>query len=227
MRSHQIAGAYRRVWDSFCRSNTTEDGRHDTEHWRAHTSPYAACVVRVNAADLQPGLGLLRASLDHVAGTRLHPDHFFHIMLQELGFVVDHPAHPDEVSPARLEEFAMAAIEPVSMLLPLTVTLGGANAFHDAVFLEIGGAEIFAQLHARLFELAAIPAIPAFPYLPHCTIAHFDGAASPAEAARVLEPWRTEIFGAFTLAEVEVVTLDPTEPYPHLESYAVIPLGTC
>ncbi len=217
--------AYERVWEAFQRSDSTADGRHDTPYWRSHSGPYAACVVRVSAEDLQPGLAVLRRQLSELQGVRLHPDHFLHIMLQELGFVVATPQQPDEISETRLEEFAQSIVEAISSTRSLPVTLGGVNSFQDAVFLDIRGGSPLARLHERLFDLAALSTMPSYSYLPHCTIAHYDGTTPHDEALSLLTPWRTELIGQFVITEAEIVTLDPQDPYPELNSYAVIPFG--
>jgi 2'-5' RNA ligase len=174
---------------------------------------------------MQPGLDALRRDLAALGGARLHPDHFLHIMVQELGFVVDTPGRLDEISAARLEEFAQAATTPVSELRPFPLVLGGANSFQDAAFLDIRGGDPLARIHGRLFDLAAIPHAPDYPYLPHCTIAHYDGTLPTRSAVAALAPWRETVFGGFTVSELEIITLDPSQPYPAMASYAVIPLG--
>lgn len=224
MKSADLIQAYDRVWSAFSEGTETADGRHDTQRWRAHADPFAACIVRVNAGDLGPGFGLLRRDLTHLHGVRQHPDHFMHIMLQELGFVVDDPYARDEISSGRLEEFAQAAIEPASSTSTFKVTMGGVNAFQDAIFLEVGSGAGLTLLHERLFELAAVPGVPDFTYVPHSTIAHFDGTASHAAALKAIAPWRREKLGEFVIDEIEVVLIDTGQPYPVLESFAVIPL---
>ena len=216
---------YERVWEAFQRSQTTADGRHDTPYWRAHSDPYAACVVRVPAEALQPKLTVLRRQLAQLPGVRPHPDHFLHIMLQELGFVVETPRHPDEISTARLEEFAQSIVELISSTRAWSVSLGGVNSFQDAIFLDVRGGGPLSRLHERLFDLAALPTLPSYSYLPHCTIAHYDGTTPPEEAHSLLAPWRNEFIGDFVISEAEIVTLDPNEPYPELSTYAVIPFG--
>jgi 2'-5' RNA ligase len=146
-------------------------------------------------------------------------------MLQELGFVVPHPSRRDEISADRLEEFAQSAIDPVSSTSLFQIALGPVNAFEDAVFLETGGGARLKKLHSRLFELAAIPSEPDYPYLPHCTLAHFTGVSSTASAVAALTPFRSASLGSLQITEVEIVTMDASEAYPVLESYAVIPLG--
>ena len=217
---------FQRVWEAFEKSQCTLDGRHDTPHWRAHEGPYAACIVRVPSGVLEPGLTALRGTMAELQGVRLHPDHFLHIMLQELGFVVEFPRRTDEISEARLEEFAQSVIEPIWSTPAFSIELGGANSFQDAAFLEARHGAPFARLHERLFDLAALPTVPSHSYLPHCTIAHYDGS-TPAEEARFrLAPWRDVVFGEFAIVEAEIVTLDPGEPYPELVTYAAIPFGS-
>lgn len=221
----ELQSSYRRVWEAFTRTPSTADGRHDTPRWRGSTGPYAACIVRVPAELLYPQLAGIRDHLQDLSEVRVHPDHFLHIMLQELGFVVPHPSRRDEISADRLEEFAQSAIDPVSSASPFQIELGPVNAFEDAVFLETGGGARLSKLHSRLFELAAIPSEPDFPYLPHCTLAHFTGVSSTAAAVAALTPYRSEPLGVLQVTEVEIVTMDAAEPYPVLESYAVVPLG--
>jgi 2'-5' RNA ligase len=222
----RLSITFQRVWEAFQRSESTLDGRHDTAHWRAHDGPYAACMVRVPAEALQPNLTAVRGKLGALGGVRLHPDHFLHIMLQELGFVVESPRRPDEISPARLEEFAQTVVEPISSTRAFSVKLGGANSFQDAVFLDVRGGGRLARLHERLFDLAAMPTVPSYSYLPHCTIAHYDGSTAPDAAYSALAPWRNEVFGEFAITEAEIVTLDPHDAYPELATYAAIPFGS-
>ena len=221
----RLSISFQRVWEEFQRSKSTVDGRHDTARWRAHDTPYAACIIRIHAAVLNPGLAILRGKLAELGGVRLHPDHFLHIMLQELGFVVEVPRQPDEISTARLEEFAQTIVEPIANTRAFSVSLGGANSFQDAVFLDVRGARPLARLQERLFDLAAMPTVPSYSYLPHCTIAHYDGSTPCDEAVSALAPWRNEVLGEFAISEAEIVTLDPHEAYPELVTYAAIPFG--
>ena len=108
---------------------------------------------------------------------------------------------------------------------PFQIDLGPVNAFEDAIFLETGGGARLSKLHSRLFELAAIPSEPDFPFLPHCTVAHFTGVSSTANAVAAISPFRSASLGTLQITEVEIVTMNAAEPYPALESYAVIPLG--
>lgn len=225
MTPETLSAAYRLVWEAFCADTWTADGRHDTSEWRSRAGPFALCVVRVPTAAIQPALDHIRGDLTQVGGLRMHPDHFLHMTLQELGFVVDEPKRPDEITPNRLEEFVQSAVAPAAAAGAFAVELGGTNSFQDAVFLEARGAARLVQLHEQLLDLAGTPRRAAFPYLPHCTIGHYDGTASVAAAVEAIAPWREARFGTLDITEIEIVTLDPSQSYPPLESYAVIPFG--
>ncbi len=216
--------AYRRVWQTFRTFDRLADGRHDTIDWRSHEGCYAVCVIRVPTPLLQPSLDGCRAALAAYPWVRLHPDHFLHVTLQELGFVCDNPERPDEITPARLDEFALAAAGPVGERDAFDLILGGVNSFQDAAFLDVDDGGHCARLHGRLFELAAIPRAPRFAYLPHATIAHYTRDAPVDNMAADLARWRDVPFGAFRVSQVEIVTLRLDQSYPPLEPYAIIPL---
>jgi len=215
--------AFRRVWQTFRSFQTLADGRHDTVDWRSHDGVYAVCAVRVPAEKLQPTLEECRAAVGRFPFARIHPDHFLHITLQELGFVCDRPNRVDEIAPARLEEFAAAAADAIGDWPPFTIHLGGVNSYQDAAFLDVHDRGRCAELHLRLNEVAAVPHLSRFAYLPHSTIAHYTAAVPSAGLAGALAPWRDVRFGSFSVTAVEIVTLRVEEPYPALEPYAIIP----
>ena len=217
--------AFPKVWESFAELDTLTDGRHDTPEWRSHAGVFAVCLIRVPAAALLPELDALRQSMAALPAVRLHPDHFLHISLQELGFVSDHPQQADEISPGELEEFVSLAAAPLGERPPFTLTLGGANSFHDAPFLEVHDEEHSSRIHQRLFEIAAGRRSIRYPYLPHVTVGHYTAATPAAPVIQALAPWRTAQFGQFDVTEVEIATIATDEPYPQLQPYAVFPLA--
>lgn len=216
--------AFPKVWESFAELDQLADGRHDTAEWRSHRGVFAVCLIRVPAAALQPELARLQRDLATLPAVRIHPDHFLHISLQELGFVTDDPQQADEITPAALEEFVTMAAAPVGERPPFSVTLGGANSFRDAPFLEVHDDEECGRLHQRLFEISANQRSAGFPYLPHVTIGHYTEPAEPAQALALLSAWRHIQLGTFEVTEVEIATLVTDEPYPEFQPFAVFPL---
>jgi 2'-5' RNA ligase len=224
--SRQQEAAYRRVWQAFRSYDHVADGRHDTEDWRSHPGIWAGVIVRVPADTLQPSLDELRDALHTYPYIRIHPDPFLHIMLQELGFDCEKPDRRDEITPARLDEFIEAASQALAEAPAFDIRLTGANAFQDAVFLDVQDRGHCARLHTRLRELAAVPTVPKYAYLPHTTIAHFTADAPIDHLPGLIAQWRDRRFGEFAVTEIEVITLRLDEPYPALESYATFPLVT-
>lgn len=217
--------AYPKVWESFCSLDRLADGRHDTPEWRSHDGVFAVCLIRVPRAALGPELASCQEALRGLPDIRVHPDHFLHIALQELGFVTATPQHPDEITPAALEEFVSMASSPISERPPYTIVVGGTNSFEDAAFLEVHDDEESSRLHQRLFEIAAIQQSPRFPYLPHVTIAHYTGPAPAAPVSVALADWKDVQFGEFVVTEIELATMATDEPYPRFQPFAVFPLS--
>lgn len=217
--------AFRRVWQTFRTFPRLADGRHDDADWRSHDGDYAVCVVRIPVSAIAAPLAACRATLAAHPYVRLHPDGFLHLTLQELGFVCDDPARPDEITPGRLEELATAAAGALASRPPFRIDLGGINSFQDAAFLDVHDDGSCGRLHARLFELTAIARAPRYAFLPHVTVAHYTAAVPNHGLAASLTPWRDVRFGSLLVPAVEIVTLRVDEPYPPLEPYALIPLS--
>ncbi len=216
--------AFPKVWESFCELDQITDGRHDTPEWRARGGVFAVCIIRVPEQILDPAFELLQRAMEALPNLRIHPSHFLHISLQELGFVTDDRQQAAEITPAELEEFVTIAAGPIGERPPFRVSLGSANSFQDAPFLEAHDDEHLSRLHQRLFEMTATQRSPRFPYLPHATIGHYTGAAPADAAIELLSNWRSTQFGEFDVSEVEIATLVTDEEYPAFQPYAVFPL---
>lgn len=217
--------AYPRVWDMFRKLDAVVDGRHDTPTWRSQGGVFAVCLYKIPASALQPSLERLRHDLAAVPGLRLHPDHFLHVSLQELGFVKDAPHRVDEITPAALEELVINAVGPISERAPFTVRLGGANSFQDALFLEVHDDENSSRIHKRLFDVLVSQRPSEFAYLPHVTLGHYTEPGSATAAIDVLSNWRSTHFGEFEVTEIEIATLSTDEPYPEFQPFAIFPLN--
>ncbi len=217
---------FRRVWQNLRSVSTVQDGRHDTEHWRSHTGKFAICCVRVPASALGPELTDVRAALRSLPFARLHPDHFLHIAIQEIGFLNDSPEHRDELSPADLDEFIGMAERPVTEFAPFEITLGGVNSFSDAAFLDVHDGGWLSRIHRRLRDFAIVPVDARYPYLPTLTIAHYVDIAPIGRLPAMLSEWRDTTFGSFIVRDVDIVLLSSHEAYPRLEVAHTFALGT-
>ena len=217
--------AYKRHWQAFSRYPTLADGRHDDESWRAHSGRFACCLIRIPAHALQPRLNQLRAELASDGKVRLHPDHFLHIMIQEIGFTTTNPSRSDELSFDRFDELTTAFTSALKDISAFEITASAVNSFEDAAFLEVQDGARCSAVHARLREVAAVPMIPRYAYLPHITIAHYLGSYDSMDTLKTLQQFRTGEFGVFPVTEVEIATLRVDIDYPPIHSVRKIPLS--
>jgi 2'-5' RNA ligase len=218
-------GAYRRLWQAFVRYPTLADGRHDDATWRAHNGRFACCLIRVPADQLQPELNRLRGALTRTDEVRLHPDHFLHIMVQEIGFICRKPSKPDEISIERFDELVSALSTALGDMSAFETTFAYANSFEDAAFIEVhdgGGCE---AIHRRLREVAAVPMIPRYAFLPHLTVAHYLGDFDSYPTVKALQQFRDVAFGSFHVTEVEIATLRVDIDYPPIYTSRKLILG--
>ena len=206
-RARRQNAAYRRIWEAFERYPTLADGRHDDKVWRDHSGLFACCMVRIPVASIKPALDELRRGLMDLSVARLHPDGFLHVMLQEIGFVTIAPVKHDELTPARFDELRTAIGSVSKDVGPFQMSVGGANSFQDAPFLEVRDDGACNLIHSRLRELAAVPIIPRYPYLPHVTIGHYVGDFDPIPTIALLRTFRETEFGSFEVDAIELATL--------------------
>lgn len=208
--------AYRRVWQHLRLVTHVADGRHDTPEWRQHDGDVVLCCVRIPPGALSPLIEDVREVLGRYSFVRLHPDHFLHIPVQELGFLTDRPKARDGVTPARLREMIAQAEVPISDFAPFPIALGGVNSFVDAAFLDVHDNGWLGRIHRRLLDFVAIPPDQRFSYLPQVTIAHYTGRAPIGNLPATLAPWRDQPFGGFQVTSIDIVRLRTDEPYPEL-----------
>ena len=216
---------YRRIWQNLRQVTEVQDGRHDGPEWRSREGRFALCCVRIPPGTLSIEFARLRNALAGFPFVRLHPDAFLHIPIQELGFVTDTPAQRDELTPARLQEFIAAAQHPVVEFPRFAISLGGANSFVDAAFLDVHDGGWLSRIHRRLLDFVVIPPDMRFPFLPHATIAHYTRSAPVANLPAVLADWRDQTFATFEATHVEIVLLDTSTPYPEMETVQAFELG--
>src|SRR5919107_4397906 len=95
---------YEAVWDRFVRERRLEFGGHNDPSWQEGHRYSASLVVPGDASRFHERLEPMREALRPFSFVSLHPDHFMHITLILLGFLVDEPEDADEISRGRLRE---------------------------------------------------------------------------------------------------------------------------
>ena len=96
----------------------------------------ASLVIPGEASRFHERIEPLREALRPFPFVSLHPDHFMHITLILLGFLVDEPEGENEISRERLQEIGERARITLSDFPAFTVGLANLNAFPGAAFVE-------------------------------------------------------------------------------------------
>lgn len=217
---------YAEVWERFKRERCLEFGGHTDPEWQDGHALSASLVVPVEAPILQRRLAPLRDALRPFPFVSLHPDHFMHVTLLFLGFLVSKPKAENEVSRERLEELAAEAREVLRSFPAFTAKLANLNAFSGAAFVEVRDGGRLGELREAICERCGLEN-PSGPF--HLTLAYLqapDGTPAPEAFVSTVERYRGWTVGAFRVERVELTLLDlNSSRYPELETLAEIPLG--
>jgi 2'-5' RNA ligase len=216
---------YEALWKRFVHERRLEFGGHNDPSWQEGHRYSASLVVPGNAWRFRERLEPLREALRPFPFVSLHSDHFMHITLVLLGFLVDEPEDGDEISRERLREIEGSAREALSDFPAFTVDLANLNAFPGAAFIEAHDGGKIDALRATLSVGCGLKK-PLGP--PHLTLAYFqapDGTEAPEELVFAIERFRRWPIGEITVDNVEITLLDLSSDYPEPETLARIALG--
>ncbi|HJQ30386.1 MAG TPA: 2'-5' RNA ligase family protein [Rubrobacter sp.] len=213
-----------RVWERFVRERRLEFGGHLDPNWQEGHKLSASLLVRVEASGFHERLEPLREALRPFPFVSLHPDHFMHITLILLGFLVDEPEEDDEVSRERLQEIEVNARMVLSGFPAFTVRLANLNAFPGAAFIEAHDGGLLDGLRDALCVSCGLKKPPG---PPHLTIAYFqapDGTEAPDELISAIARYRDWPLGEMMVENVDMTLLDLRTDYPEPRTLARIPL---
>jgi RNA 2',3'-cyclic 3'-phosphodiesterase len=215
---------YERVWERFVRERRLEFGGHMDPAWQEGHKLSASLMVQVDAARFHERLEPLREALRPFPFVSLHPDHFMHITLVLLGFLVDEPGEEDEISRGRLQEIEHSARTALSDFPAFTVRLANLNAFPGAAFIEAHDGGMLDRLRDALSVGCGLKKPPG---PPHLTISYFqapDGTEAPEELISAVVRYRDWPVGQMIVENVEMTLLDLRSDYPEPRTLAWIPL---
>jgi RNA 2',3'-cyclic 3'-phosphodiesterase len=216
---------YERVWERFVSERRLEFGGHMDPEWQEGHKISASLLIPVEASRFQERLEPLREALRPFPFVSLPPDHFTHITLVHLGFLVDYPEEDDEVSLERLQEIQNSARIVLSNLPAFTVRLANLNAFSGAAFIEAHDGGMIDRLRDALCASCGLKKPPG---PPHLTIAYFqapDGTEAPEELISTIARYKDWPVGEMMVENVEMTLLDLRTDYPEPRTLARIPLG--
>jgi RNA 2',3'-cyclic 3'-phosphodiesterase len=216
---------YESVWERFLCERRLEFGGHKDPAWQAGHRFSASLIVPGEASRFHEWLEPLREALRPFPFVSLHPDHFMHITLVLLGFLVEAPQKESEISRERLREIEERARVALSGFPAFPVRLANLNAFPGAAFIEAHDGGMLDELRAALSVSCGLKK-PAGP--PHLTLAYFqapDGTEAPEGLISAIARYRNWPIGEITVDNVEMTLLDLRSDYPEPKTLARMPLG--
>jgi 2'-5' RNA ligase len=218
-------GTYEEAWKRFVSERRLEFGGHMDPGWSEGRALSASFMIPVEASRFRDGLEPLRDALRPFPFVSLHPDHFMHITLLLLGFLVEEPQEEDEVSRKRLKEIEASARRALSGFPAFTVRLANLNAFPGAAFVEVHDDGMLDRLREVVCASCGLEK-PSGP--PHLTLAYFqapDGTPAPETLISAIARYREWDVGRLGVESVEATVLDLRLDYPEPEILAQMPLG--
>jgi 2'-5' RNA ligase len=217
-------GEYAEMWERFVRERRLEFGGHTDPGWGNGHTLSASLMIPVDASRFRERLEPLRDALRLFPFVSLHPDHFMHITLLLLGFLVEKPEEEDEVSHERLGEIEASVRRALSGFPATEIRLTNLNAFPGAAFVEVRDDGMLNRLREAVRTSCRLKK-PSGP--PHLTLAYFqapDGTPVPEELISVIARYRDWDVGQLAVESVEMTVLDLRLNYPEPETLAQIPL---
>ena len=190
------------VWQRFCQQPTTAGPDPGIrQQWHQGRRWYAVWVVRVAETSVHARMATLADALG--TSIRRIPSSQAHITLFVSGFVCDEPRLDDDVAAAVLlrQRDALAAAD-----LSLSLSVGRANSFSTAAFLEVherGGLS-----RARALLSGQGDELRFGPYHPHVTLGVYRDTRPAAPLAAVLAAGRNWPPVAVRPAALELVVFD-------------------
>ena len=216
---------YAEIWERFKRERRLEFGGHTDPEWQEGHAVSASFVAPIETPHLREGLKPLRDTLRSFPFVSLHPDHFMHLTLLPLGFLVPKPEDENELSRERLEEWEQRAREALVGFPAFELDLANLNVFPGAAFVEARDGGMLEKLRDVVCGRCGLEK-PSGPL--HLTLAYLqeaNGAPASDEFVAAIERYRDWPVGKVSVERVEItlLTLEPS-PYPELETFARIPL---
>jgi 2'-5' RNA ligase len=217
---------YAEIWERFKRKRRLEFGGHTDPEWREGHAVSASLVAPVEAPHLREGLKPLRDALRPFPFVSLHPDHFMHLTLLPLGFLVPEPNAENELSRERLEELEAQAREALVGFPAFEMDLANLNVFPGAAFVEARDGGILEKLRDAVCGRCGIAKTSEPLHLTLAYLQEADGALAPDDFVVAVERYRDWPVGKVSIERVEITLLNlGSSPYPELETFAQIPLG--
>ena len=219
-------GSYEDIRKSFSSDRRLEFGGYMDPGWQGGHSLSACFVVPVEVSRFRERLEPLKEALRPLPYVSLHPDHFMHITLLLLGFLVQEPEDEGDISRERLTEIEGCARGSLAGFPSFPVRLANLNAFPGAAFIETHDEGMFEKLRQEVCRGCGLKSPSG---LPHLTLAYFqapNGTEAPEEIISTIDRYKDWPVGKILVDRVELTVLNLREEYPKTETLAEIFLKT-
>ncbi|MEX1196167.1 MAG: 2'-5' RNA ligase family protein [Dehalococcoidia bacterium] len=156
--------------------------------WTRGRTDYLAFLITAGDRATRDYISRTIERIEGIPGIDPYPEHYWHITIKGVGFLMESPAEPDEVSAAGADGLAEAARPVIEEVAPFDVRAGPVSAFPEVVILEVHDGGQVRALNTSLLE--RVPGLMRSPidgrvFLPHISIARFssnDGLRQLKEA---------------------------------------------
>lgn len=217
--------SYRRIWAHLRQIEHVADGRHDTRDFLSRQGDLIITCVQIDQDALDPSFDELTSMLAQHSFVRAVPPTTRNITIQELGYLTDQPDGRDEITEAWLDEYLDQCSLSLKDFRPFDVTLGGANSFADAAFLDVHDGGWLSRIHDVLVDFVSQPPRTRYPYLPEFIIAQYVTSAPIGTLVHDLTPFRDHNFGTFRVESVDVLRIPTGETWAQPQLVKRFPLG--
>jgi 2'-5' RNA ligase len=228
----ELSSSFRHAWDAF-RSATSVRLLQETLEWEwsRGRKEYAAFLVEIEDDAVRKHIARTIDAIADIPGVDPYPPTYWHVTIKSVGFVVDNPGRPDEVSPAALDGLAQRAGALIGTVPAFSASAGLPSAFPEVVMLEVSDAGSMRLLNERLTsDLPGVPLhdVDTAAYLPHISIARFRSSEGlPALKEHLTRLRETSERGPdFSVNTVRLIQAHLAEEAPTFDVLASYALGS-
>lgn len=205
-----MAGDFAEAWRRFERLQYLVLSTETVEwEWTRGRTDYAALLVRVTDAVIRSEIERVLGALEDVPGVDPYPEHYWHVTVKGLGFVVEEAIRGDEISPGRLVALAEEARPVLESTGAFEATVGPAAGFAEVAIMEVHDGGAVRALNTRLMESLDVlrTAVDGAVFLPHISIARYGSHEGLAELKARLAKLRASFESGtpMQVAEVELI----------------------
>lgn len=205
--------SYLRIWSQLRQIERVANGRHDTSNFLNRSGDLVIVCARIDMSALEPAYRELTANLDTIDYVRLVPDFLCNITVQELGYISKFPHARDEITEKWLDEYLEQCALSLRDFRPFDVTIGGANSYADATFLDVHDGGWFSRIQEVLEDFVSQPPRTRYPYLPELVIAQYTKSAPIGRLVSTLTPFRDTVFGSIRIDHLDVIRIPTNEAF--------------